>query len=501
MRNDASLKVIRERRASTHIASESLILRVKNDKVTRRGEEVITAAREEVKRDDAVVLVILKKLPADPDAEEGRTGRPVGAVDDLDVVGDLEPGGDGAAVVLVDAGDGAFEDGADFGSGKGDLHDGVAEGERGEDTATGDVAGLDGGTDTASVDESEVRALSEANGLVKAVFQHGIRHNLAEKAVTALAACLVKLVHGKANNFVGEFLERSAPRVYQSLSLRVLDSGVGQVGRSAVVRERLAIGVEGHVDVPEELTPAPRGNNEDLIALGVLDDGGVVTESAGHGAQGSVAVTTDDKGDALSLSSKSLVDIVAQVSESNDTLDVGGVADLVDGVLNRRDRVREGGELANAGDGGSGLGGDADDGDAVLLENVPRLDVVAQALVLRLDVGRNGREGDVVEELAQLLVAAIPLVVAQGHDVVLKQVDRLGDLLGSVEGVEESALELVTGVDDEVVGVVGTELIKDGLDTGDAAETATLRTGAVRAGGGELVQMSVHIVHVDERCE
>lgn len=485
--DDTGLEGVGERRAGADVANKDLILGVKDDEIARRGEEVVTATGEEVKGDDAVHAVLLDRLTADVDAEKSVADCALGVVDDLDVVGDLEPRGDGAAVVLIEAGDGAFEDGPELAASQGDLDNGVAEGERGQNLAAGDLGGVNGSTNTAGVDKGKVRTVGEADGAVEAVLEHGVSHDLAEKAVAELAGGLVKIILGSTDNLGSELLERSAPRVDQSLDLGILGCSVGQVGGSAMVGQRLALSIEGQVDVAQVLAPAVCGNDEDLIAIDIVDNGGIVAQGTGHGAKRGMAVATNNQGDTLGLSSEPHINIIAEMGEGNDAGDVCRVANLVNNTLDLGDGVEEGSELADAGDAGSGLGGGADDGDTVLLEDVVLLDVVAQVLILGHDVGGHDGEGQIVEEQTQLFVTTIPLVVAQGHDIILEQIDRLGDLLGSVERVEKGALELVAGIDDEVIRVVGAELVKDRLDTGDTTEAATLRAGAVGSRRGELV--------------
>lgn len=58
----------------------------------------------------------------------------------------------------------------------------------------------------------------------------------------------------------------------------------------------------------------------------------------------------NDQGDVFSFSCKLFIDIIIQVSQSNNVFDICGIVDFVDGVLNCRDWVREGGEFVDVGD-------------------------------------------------------------------------------------------------------------------------------------------------------
>lgn len=128
-----------------------------------------------------------------------------------------------------------------------------------------------------------------------------------------------------------------------------------------------------------------------------------------------------------------------------------------------------------------------------------RLDVGLDLVVLGVNVGSdNGGVSNVGQVLAQLLLTTIPLVVAQSHDVEVEVVHDLSDLLALVERVEESALELITGVEPEALGVLLLELGDLGLDAGIATVAALLGLLAVGTGGRELIKMGVDVVNVEE---
>ena len=96
----------------------------------------------------------------------------VGVVLDLDAVRELGPGRDRLVVKLVHAGHEPLEDLPQRLAVVGHLHDRVSERERGEDLAARDRAHVDGGADTAAVDEGKVGRAAA----VEAVLVHGARH-------------------------------------------------------------------------------------------------------------------------------------------------------------------------------------------------------------------------------------------------------------------------------------------------------------------------------------
>ncbi|CAG9942217.1 unnamed protein product [Clonostachys rosea f. rosea IK726] len=260
-------------------------------------------------------------------------GEPALLLEDVvPAAGEEVEGADLLAVELVVGGDEALEDLGEVGAGEGELDHGVAEGEGRQDLAAGDVALVDGGADAARVVEGEV-GLPVALGLVRAVLVHGVGHDLAEEAVARLALCLVE---GDGH----------APLVDLGLEGLVLGGLVGQVDGGAVVAGDLAVLVEEEVDGAQVLAPAVRGDDEDLLALGVVDDGGLLALGALHVAQEGVAVGADDEVDAFGLGGELLVDVVANVCQGDDVLDLGVVADLVDCLLDCLDGVLERGLVA-----------------------------------------------------------------------------------------------------------------------------------------------------------
>ena len=68
-----------------------------------------------------------------------------------------------------------------------------------------------------------------------------------------------------------------------------------------------------------------------------------------------------------------------------------------------------------------------------------------------LTLAPSDRELDLVEERHQRVLAVVELVVADGHGVELHLVQELGFGLALVGGVEQRALEIVAGVEQQHV--------------------------------------------------
>jgi hypothetical protein len=113
---------------------------------------------------------------------------------------------------------------------------------------------------------------------------------------------------------------------------------------------------------------------------------------------------------------------------------------------------------------------------------------------------RDNRESEVLKELAELLVTAVEFVISESHGIELERIDSLGDLLRSVVGVEQGALELIASVEPEVVRALFAQLVHLGLDARVATIAASRGICAVCARAGELVQMRVDVVDMEEGC-
>lgn len=390
------------------VAGEDFILEVERDEAGSLGEDVVTAAGKEVERGNGVSGGRVKGLVVDQDADEAATSGEGRVVLDLDGSRDLEARGDGLVVELVNARDGTLENLEDIGAGVAQLGNGVAKGEGSKNFTTGDIANVDSCADATSVDESKV---SEAGAVVK----HGICHDVAKGALLSLAGRLNKLDGTGANNLGGELLKGNAPSLNLGLELGVLGGGVVEMDGATVVRDGMALLIKDDIDVTEILTPTPGSDNEDFASRSILDNGGVRALGVGVNAtERSVGVATHDQRQASGLLGKALILVIANVSKSNNALDVSGGLNFINGSLNAGDNIDKLSARARVGDVASGLGGTADDGDAVLLKDLVGKNRLVESRVSRLDVGRNNREGQVEQELAQLVIASVELVVSEG---------------------------------------------------------------------------------------
>lgn len=262
--SNATIKLDIDGALGLDVGSENLILGIERDSILEDlVEEVVAAASDEVERDDVVLLFAVQRLVADGDAHQPAAVVVLGVVFDFDAAADLEEAGDFFAVELAYAGDDAFEHFPDVVAGHGDFDERVAEGERAEDVAAGDVAFFDGGADAAGVDDGEVGAVA----VVEAVLEHGVGHEVAEEAwevalalacqdveratltLLLLAGGLVQLDISSANDLSGELFEGASPLVDLSLQSGVLLGFVGDVDGTAVVLQNLAFGIVCDIDV------------------------------------------------------------------------------------------------------------------------------------------------------------------------------------------------------------------------------------------------------------
>lgn len=137
-------------------------------------------------------------------------------------------------------------------------------------------------------------------------------------------------------------------------------------------------------------------------------------------------------------------------------------------------------------------------GQALFLEDVVRLDYACNLLVGRFQIGADNREGQILEEVAKLVFATIEFVVTKSHGIKFQVVESFGDLFSSVEGVEKCALEFVANVQPKAVVVLGPLLLDNSLDTRVASVAATLGPCAICSRRAELVKMGVDIIDVEE---
>lgn len=274
---DSALNLWADRFILFEVGDEGLVLEIKRDE--RTGvlyEEGVAAVGEEVEGHEGVFLLGIHVVAGNLEGDETAARGGFGVVDDFDAFADLEEGGDGFVVFLVDAGDDAFDGGEEVAPGDGDGDERVAEGEGGEDFAAGDGAGVNVGADAAGVDDCEVGGFGAFGG------EHGVGHDVAEEAFGGFAGEGGERDGGVAEDDGGEFGEGGFPGGDLGLERGVLGAGVGEVDGGAVVGEDLAGGGVGHVDVAEVFSPAVGGDDKDFFAVEVLGDGGVFGFGAFH---------------------------------------------------------------------------------------------------------------------------------------------------------------------------------------------------------------------------
>ena len=293
-------------------------------------------------------------------------------------------------VELRNLGDNTLEGLPEVTPGEREVYDGVSEGHGGKDLTEHDISNVDRSAVSTRVGDGGV-------GVGSTVPLHGIGDGVTDVAFALLASGLVEKNVGLPDNLVGELDERNSPLANLSLELLVDCGGVGHVDRSASVLHNAALLVEADIESTEVLTPPVGGDNEDLLVIQVLFDSGVGTLRAGEISERSVGMTTDNEVETLGVLSEFLVLLITDVGHGDDPLGQLPFPNEVNGFLGSLGDVEEFGSGAGAGDSGGSLCGNADDGKVVLLEDLVGLDVLHEVGVVALDVGANGREGQVVQ--------------------------------------------------------------------------------------------------------
>ena len=248
-----------------------------------------------------------------------------------------------------------------------------------------------------------------------------------------------------------------------------------------MVGKRLSILIKGQINRTEVLAPSISSDNENFIALDIVNYGGIITLRVAHVTKRSMTVTTDDKRETLGLGSKLLVHIDTKVSKRDNAVDLGLVANLPDSLLHFSDGVQESSLVSNAGDSRRGISSHTNNRQIMILEDLVVLNGLVQSFVLALDITRDDRESQVLQKLAKLLITTVPLVVSERHGIKVELIQGLCNLGGSVEGVEQCALELVARIEPQVVRVVLSQSIDCVLNARIATEAALLGVDAVCA--------------------
>jgi hypothetical protein len=132
----------------------------------------------------------------------------------------------------------------------------------------------------------------------------------------ALASGLIKFDLTVAEHLSSKLLEWTAPRLDLSLKTFVLLGGVGDVDGCASVGDDLALWIVGDLNVTNVLAPAVSSDDEDLIAVRVIDNGRVLAFGILHVTEKGVTMTTHDQLKTLGSLSKILVMLVVDLISS-----------------------------------------------------------------------------------------------------------------------------------------------------------------------------------------
>ena len=254
------------------------------------------------------------------------------------------------------------------------------------------------------------------------------------------------------------------PDLLAGLVVGHVNDGDGAAGDVAVL-------VQGQIvtgDLPGGVAHAGDGHFALLVVDGDMDMGhlehvhlGVVLQDLRGGVRAAL-----------------LVKFAYHAHVGGDHDDVGLIADLGDGLLHA---VADGGigavlnAFLAAVPGGDVGGGDADDGqlDAAALDDGPALagNILAPGVK---DVGGQDGELRLPHDLEHIGNAVVELVVAQGHGVELHVVHGGQDRMGLVGGLvvdlvdHDGPLDVVSGVDEEGIGILLPYLLDVGIEAGHA---------------------------------
>ena len=233
--------------------------------------------------------------------------------------------------------------------------------------------------------------------VVSAVPLHGVGDGVTNVTFLSLASGLVEENVGLSDDLVGEVGEGNSPFGDLGLELRVDGGSVDHVDRTTGVLDDTALFVEADVKSAKVLAPPVCGDNEDLFTVQVLLDRGVGTLGPSEVSEGGVGVAADDEVETLGALGEFLVLIITDVGHGDDVLGQLLLLDVVDGFLNGIGDVEEVGSGAGLGDRRGGLSGNTDDSEVVLVEDLVWLDVLHEVGIVALDVGTDGREGQILQ--------------------------------------------------------------------------------------------------------
>ena len=380
-----------ERPGLLQVSDKHLILLIQTYEVALAGPEVVASASQEIPGGDLVRGGIGSSEwgTVDGKLDEAGSDGSGRVVLELNVFGNLNERGDNLTVELGNPRDDALKGLPEIAPREGEVYDSVAERYGGKDLAKGDIPSIDRGAISTGVGDGGV-------GVGSTVPLHGVGDDIADVTFASLAFGLVEKSVGLSDNLFGELDEGKSPLADLSLEFRVDSGGVGHMDRGTGILDNTALVVEADVKSTEVFTPPVGGDNKDFLTIQVLLNRGVGAQSAGEVSKGGVGVATDDEVEALGVLGEFLVLVVTDVGHGHDTFGKLLLLDVVDGVLHSLGDVEELGSGARAGDPGGSLGGNADNGKVVLLEDLVGLDVLHELGVVALDICTDSWEGQVL---------------------------------------------------------------------------------------------------------
>ena len=258
-----------------------------------------------------IILVEVDRSSTNLERDEARTNGVRRVMGELDRLRDL----DERCYIVVGYGtlfgSDSLEDIPPLLAGESDITDGVQEGERGENVASGDLALVDRGADTTGVDESTVDFTSGRNSVIihcigdlqmvsnrppnSSSKPGNGTYYIPKATLLRLARALVKLNAGFTDNLFTERIERLSPIFNFKIELRFLSGGVVKADRYTLILGNLPSAVPSKVDSTEVFAPSVSGHYEHFLAVQVLLDRRILPLSIGEVTNQSVGVTTDDK--------------------------------------------------------------------------------------------------------------------------------------------------------------------------------------------------------------
>jgi len=186
-RLNASVELDVDRGLRKDILGKYFILGVKADEVSSGSEEIVAAAGDEVQGNDLVGGAVAEGLIANSNRDKLGTVVVLWIVLDFDSGRELHERCNRFAIGNVHTGHDALENLPEVFPVNFDLDDRVAEGERGKDLPTSNIALVNSRTNASSIDDGEIYI----SGVVFPVGKHSICHEVSKQALLLPASRLV----------------------------------------------------------------------------------------------------------------------------------------------------------------------------------------------------------------------------------------------------------------------------------------------------------------------